>query len=186
VFSIHRLRYRYRKLLLAFIPARAYFIETNIPPHEIDSKVNEMINQDRLYFLFPSRSQKPYTGRLGVNSFIAIRNSRHGWQRQIKLKANFFSRGEKVYLRLIMSNPFSIVNLSVLGVLYTLFLLFAVWPFESLTANIAVWAMPVILTYMITNFSFQAIYKREKLLWFKLFKGRRLTEMEVKKLGLKM
>lgn len=176
---IHRLRYMYRKLLLAFIPARSYVIEVGESPHEIIRKLQDIIQPHSFYFLFPAQSEKPYSGKFSVNRFVAIKNNAANFQRQIKVSGYFYIIQDRIYVRLILSNPFSLINLLVLGCLYFLFLIFRLAPFESIILNILLWLLPVLLTYLFTNFTFQRIYKKEKLRFFKLFNGKRLTDKQI-------
>lgn len=179
-----RLRHKYRRILLRLLPARSYVLEIQATPVELIQRLSSIINPDRMYFFFPSRHEKPYSGRFGTNRFVAIRNNPGNWQRQIKVRGFFYLIGEKIYVRLILSNPFSIVNLLVLGILYFLFLIFWVAPFQQFWLNLLIWLLPVIITYLVTNISFQLVYRKEKQRFFKLFKGRRLGDKEVKALGI--
>jgi cytochrome c-type biogenesis protein CcmH/NrfF len=71
-----------------------------------------------------------------------------------------------------------------LGVFYFLFMIFYVTPFAGFWMNVLLWLSPVILTYLITNISFQLIYRKEKLRFFKLFNGRKLGDKEIRNLGI--
>ena len=179
---INRLRYIYRRLLLKLIPARAYVLEVGVPPHELILKLRDIIHPDKMYFLSPSKTDKPYSGKFSVNRFVAIKNNTGNFQRQIKVSGYFYIIQNRIYVRIIMSNPFSILNIIVLGVLYFLLLLFRVFPFESLWMNILLWSTPLMLTYAFTNISFQRLYRKEKWRFFKLLNGRRLTDKEIEAL----
>ncbi|MBE2247495.1 MAG: hypothetical protein IAE67_09575 [Candidatus Competibacteraceae bacterium] len=179
---IHRLRHMYRKLLLSFIPARSYVIEVGEAPHEIIRKLQDIIQPHPFYFLFPARSQKPYSGKFSVNRFVAIKNNAGNFQRQIKVSGYFYIINNRIYVRIILSNPFSLINMVVLGFLYFLFLIFRVAPFDQFLLNALLWVLPVIITYLITNFTFQGIYKKEKLRFFKIFNGKRLTDKQIEAL----
>jgi len=181
---VNRLRLKYRRLLLKLLPARSYVLEIQASPVEVIQRLSSVIHPDRMYFFMPQKSDKPYSGKFGTNRFVAIRNNAGNWQRQIKVRGNFYLLGDKIYVRLILSNPFSIINLLVLGIFYFLFLVFRVAPFASFWLNALLWLSPVILTYLVTNISFQLIYKSEKMRFFKLFRGRKLGDKETRKLGI--
>lgn len=181
---INKLRLKYRKLLLKFIPARSYVLEIKASPAEIVQRLSSIIQPDKLYFFIPASSDKPYSGKFGTNKFVAIKNNAGKYQRQIKVRGFFYIIGEKIFIRLILSNPFSVINLIVLGIFYLIFLILDVTPFSSFWLNLLLWITPVILTYLITNISFQLIYKKEKQRFFKLFNGRRLSEKEIRKMGI--
>jgi hypothetical protein len=180
---INRLRYIYRRLLLKLIPARAYVLEIGVPPHELILKLREIIHTDKMYFLFPEKTDKPYSGKFYVNKFVAIKNNKNSsFQRQIKVSGYFYIIQNKIYVRIIMSNPFSILNIMIVCLLYIILLLFNVFPFESLWLNILFWLTPLVLTYAFTNISFQRLYRKEKWRFFKLLNGRRLTDKEIEAL----
>jgi len=177
------LRHRYRKILLMFLPARSYVLECQIPQEEVITRLQSMINADRLYFIFPSKTDKPYSGKFGTNKFVAIKSSKKTFQRQIKVRGNFYLLNNKIFVRLILSNPFSMINFIVLGALYFALLVFRVWIFDWWLWNILLMLVPILITYLFTNFSFQAIYRKEKQRFFKLFNSRRLSDKELAKLG---
>lgn len=176
---INRLRYIYRRLLLKLIPARSYVLEVGIPPHELILKLREIIHPDKMYFLSPAKTDKPYSGKFSVNKFVAIKNNTGNIQRPIKVSGYFYIIKNRIYVRIIMSNPFSILNIMVVGLLYALLLLFRVFPFERWWMNILLWSVPLVLTYIFTNVSFQRLYRKEKWRFFKLLNGRRLTDKEI-------
>ncbi|MCX7743087.1 MAG: hypothetical protein N2167_00835 [Flavobacteriales bacterium] len=176
---INRLRYIYRRLLLKLIPARAYVLEVGVPPHELILKLREIIHPDKMYFLFPTKTDKPYSGKFSVNKFVAIKNNTGNFQRPIKVSGYFYIIQNRIYVRIIMSNPFSILNIMVVGLFYSILLLFRVFPFESWWLNVLLWITPMVLTYIFTNVSFQRLYRKEKWRFFKLLNGRRLTDKEI-------
>ncbi len=177
------LRHKYRKLLLFFIPARSYVLECQIPQVEVIKRLQDIVQADRLYFIFPSKTDKPYSGKFGMNKFVAIKSSKKTFQRQIKVRGNFYLMDGKIFVRLILSNPFSIINFIVLGALYFSLLIFRVWIFDWWLWNLLLYTVPVIITYFFTNLSFQAVYRKEKQRFFKLFNSRRLSDKELERLG---
>ncbi len=177
------LRHRYRKLLLFFLPARSYVLECQIPQVEVIERLQSLIQADKLYFIFPQKTEKAYSGKFGTNKFVAIKSSKKTFQRQIKVRGNFYLMNEKIFVRLILSNPFSIINFIVLGALYFTLLLFQVWIFDWWLWNLLLYTVPIVITYLLTNFSFQAVYRKEKQRFFKLFNSRRLSDRELAKLG---
>lgn len=179
---INRLRYIYRRLLLKLIPVRSYVLQVGVPPHELILKLKDIIHPDKMYFLFPTKTDKPYSGKFSVNRFVAIKNNKGNFQRQIKVSGYFYIIQNQIYVRIIISNPFSILNIIVLSLLYALLLLFRVFPFESWWMNVLLWLAPLILTYAFTNYSFQRLYRKEKWRFFKLLNGRRLTDQEIEQL----
>lgn len=176
-------RHKYRRILLMFLPARSYVLECQIPQEEVIHRLQELINPDKLYFIFPAKTDKRYSGSFGTNKFVAIKSSRKTFQRQIKVRGNFYLMNNKIFVRLILSNPFSMLNFIVLGALYFVLLLFRVWIFDWWLWNILLLTVPIIITYLLTNFSFQAVYRKEKQRFFKLFNSRRLSDRELAKLG---
>lgn len=166
------------------MPARSYVIEIQATPVEVIQRLSSIVNPDNLYFILPKQTDKPYSGKFGTNKFVAIKTNRGKLQRQIKVRGFFYLIDQKIFIRLILSNPFSILNLLVLGVLYLTFLILGIAPFPAFWMNLALWLSPIFLSYLVTNFSFQMIYRKEKLRFFKLFKGRRLSEKEIKKMGI--
>ncbi len=184
-FLTDRIRYRYRKFLLWFIPVRVYVLHTPLDPDEISKRLTRIIKVYRWYFLWaPDAGDKKYSGRFEPNAFTAIKTNPYGVNRSIKIIGNFFMVDEKIYVRLILSNPFGILNITLLGIIYLLLLLFRVAPFQSLLANMGLYLLPLLLVYFATNISFQRIYKKEKVNFFKLFKGRRLKDDEITRLGI--
>lgn len=183
---INWLRYKYRKFLLFWIPVRSYVLELNLPPQEIISKLQDVIQPDKMYFLFPSKTDKPYTGKFMVNQFVAIkRNGKFSFKSPIKVRGIFYLLpNQKMYVRLILSNPFSMFNILFLFITYCCLFGFRVYPFSSIWLNILAWLFPLFLTYMFTNISFQSTYKHEKLRFFKLFKGRRLNNKQIAEKGI--
>lgn len=177
------LRHRYRRILLFFIPVRSYVLECQIPQEQIIERLHELINPDKMYFFIPAKTEKPYSGKFGMNKFVAIKASKKTFQRQIKVRGNFYLLDNKIFVRLILSNPFSIINFIVLGALYFTLLVFRVWIFDWWLWNILLMTVPVIITYLFTDFSFQAVYRKEKQRFFKLFNSRRLSDKELQKLG---
>lgn len=183
-FLTDRIRYRYRKLILWFIPVRVYVLHSPLEPEEIADRLSNVISAFRWYFIFPpsKASGKKYSGKFEPNSFTAIKTNPNGVNRGIKVIGNFFLREDKIYVRLIMSNPFGIINLALLFAIYFLALLFRFAPFQSWILNILLYMLPIVMVYFTTNYSFQRIYKKEKLYFFKLFKGRRLSDDEITRL----
>jgi hypothetical protein len=181
---IHRLRHIYRKALLKFIPARSYVLEVNLSQQEIIQRLHSLIHAYPFYFLFQPPTDKPYSGKMMINKFIAIRNHTGSFQRPIKVTGYFHIIQDKVFVRIILSNPFSLFNITILGVLYLLFIIFQVAPFEFWVYNVLLYLFPLLIAYLITNFSFQSIYKQEKLRFLKLFNGRRLTDKELEQWGI--
>jgi hypothetical protein len=177
------LRHRYRKLLLFFLPARSYVLECQIPQEQVIERLQSLVQPDKLYFIFPAKTEKPYSGKFGTNRFVAIKSSKKTFQRQIKVRGNFYLMNGKIFVRLILSNPFSIINFIVLGALYFSLLIFQVWIFDWWLWNLLLMTVPIIITYLFTNFSFQAVYRKEKQRFFKLFNSRRLSDRELEKLG---
>lgn len=179
-----RLRYLYRRLLLAFLPARAYVLRSGISATQIRANLLEIIYPDKWYFLLPGPSNKPYNGKFGLNSFVAIKNGNSRFQRPIKVKGQFFIYQDQIFVKVVMSNPFSIVNISLLALVYITLILFRVFPFPVWWANVLLYTVPLLVTYLLTNISFQATYKREKHRFFKIFKGTRLTDAEIRAFGI--
>ncbi len=177
------LRHRYRRVLLFFLPARSYVLECQIPQDEVVQRLHSLVNPDKLYFFIPAKTEKPYSGRFGTNKFVAIKSHKKTFQRQIKVRGNFYLVNNKIFVRLILSNPFSIINFIVLGALYFSLLIFRVWIFDWWLWNILIMLVPIALTYLVTNFSFQSVYRKEKQKFFKLFNSRRLSDKELEKLG---
>lgn len=186
-FLTDRIRYRYRKFLLWFIPVRVYVLHTPLKPDDISKRLTQIIMPYQWYFVTapPKSSGKKYSGKFEPNAFTAIKTNPYGVNRGIKIIGNFFMKeDDKIYVRLIMSNPFGIVNIALLVLIYLICLLFQFAPFSSFIANVGLYFIPILLVYFTTNYSFQRIYKKEKLYFFKLFKGRRLTDLEITKLGI--
>lgn len=185
-FLTDRIRYRYRKFLLWFIPVRVYVLQTPLEPDEISKRLTQIIMPYRWYFVTapPKATGKKYSGKFEPNAFTAVKTNPYGVNRSIKIIGNFFLHNDKIYVRLIMSNPFGIVNIMLLVAIYFLTLLFRFAPFNSFIYNVLLYLIPIGLVYLATNFSFQRIYKKEKLFFFKLFKGRRLTDHEITRIGI--
>jgi hypothetical protein len=179
-----KIRYRYRKFILLWIPVRVYVLQTTLSAHEIRQKLFAAIHPFRLYFLFSPATDKPYTGKFGMSGFTAVKNNPGSRHRPLKILGTFYSVDGKIYLRLIFSNPFSIVNIALLGLLYLVLLAFRFKPFPGITANLVFYLIPALFTYLLTNFSFQRIYKKEKAFFFHLFKARRLKDDEIERLGI--
>lgn len=179
-----KIRYRYRKFLLLWIPVRVYVLHTPLSPQEISGRLLSTIMPHRLYFLFGGKTDKPYSGKFSGDGFTAIKNNPNSNHRPLKIIGNFYSRDSKIYLRLIFSNPFSIINIMLLGLLYLVMLAFRFKPFPGILLNVAFYILPALLTYLLTNFSFQRIYKKEKVFFFHLFKARRLKDEEIDRLGI--
>lgn len=178
------LRHKYRKFILFFLPVRSYVLECKISEKELIERLHEIINVDKMYFLFPTSTEKPYSGKFGINKFIAIKSNKTTSQRQIKARGDFYILNQKIYLRLILSNPFSIMNIIVIGVLYFSMLIFSVWLFDFWLWNILIWLIPIFITYVFTNLSFQSSYRKEKQRFFKLTNSRRLSDKEIDKMGI--
>ncbi len=179
-----KIRYRYRKFILLWIPVRVYVLQTPLSAAEIRQKLFSAIHPFRLYFLFSPATEKPYSGKFGLSGFTAIKNNAGSKHRPLKILGTFYSLNGKIYLRLIFSNPFSIVNIALLGLLYLVMLAFRFKPFPGLIANLIFYVIPALFTYLLTNFSFQRIYKKEKAYFFHLFKARRLKDDEIERLGI--
>lgn len=179
-----KIRYRYRKFLLLWIPVRVYVLDTPLPPQEIASKLMSSIFPFRLYFLFGGNTDKLYSGKFSNGGFTAIKNNPGSKHRPLKVIGNFYNRNGKIYIRLIFSNPFSILNIALLGLLYLVMLALRFHPFPGILFNLLFYMMPALLTYLLTNFSFQRIYKKEKVFFFHLFKSRRLKDDEIERLGI--
>lgn len=181
---IDRVRYFYRKFILLWIPVRVYVLHTPLPPGEIVRKLTAVIFPFRLYYLFSPRTSLPYTGRFEADGFVAVRNASNPLGRSLKVIGKFYVVEQKIYVRLIFSNPFSLSNFFILALFYGLLYLMRIRFFESYGANLVLYAVPILLGYMATNLSFQRIYKREKVFFFRLFEGRRLKEDEITTLGI--
>lgn len=181
---IDRIRYFYRKFILLWIPVRVYVLHTPLPPGEIVRKLTAVIFPFRLYYLFSPRTTLPYTGRFEPDGFVAIRNAPNPLGRSLKIIGKFYVVEQRIYVRLIFSNPFSLSNLFILGLFYSLLYVLRIKFFESYMANLALYALPLLLGYLATNLSFQRIYRREKVFFFRLFEGRRLKEDEIATLGI--
>lgn len=179
-----KIRYRYRKFLLLWIPVRVYVLNTPMEPREISGRLLSAIFPFRLYFLFSPPTDRPYTGKFSDGGFTAIKNNPGSRHRPLKVLGNFYTRNGKIYIRLIFSNPFSIVNIVLLGLLYLVLLAFRFKPFPGILLNVLFYAVPALFTYLLTNFSFQRIYRREKVFFFHLFKARRLKDDEIDRLGI--
>lgn len=179
-----KIRYRYRKFLLLWIPVRVYVLNTPLEPREVSQRLFSAIFPFRLYFLFSAPTDKPYTGKFSDGGFTAIKNNPGSRHRPLKVLGNFYTRNGKIYIRLIFSNPFSIVNIVLLGLLYLVMLAFRFKPFPGILFNLLFYLVPALFTYLLTNFSFQRIYKKEKVFFFHLFKARRLKDDEIDRLGI--
>lgn len=166
-----------------FLPARSYVLECQIPQEEVITRLHSLINPDKLYFFIPTKTDKPYSGKFGTNKFVAIKSSKKIFQSQIKIRGNFYLMDNKIFVRMILSNPFSIINFIVLGALYFSLLIFRVWIFDWWLWNGLLMLVPILITYLLTNFSFQSVYRKEKQRFFKLFNSRRLSDKELAKLG---
>ncbi len=177
------LRHRYRRILLLFLPARSYVLECQIPQDEVIARLQTLINPDPLYFFIPSKTERSYAGKFGTNRFVAIKLNKKTFQSPLKVRGDFYLMNNKIFVRLILSNPFSIINFIVLGALYFTLLIFRVWIFDWWLWNLLLMTAPVVITYLFTNFSFQGVYRKEKQRFFKLFNSRRLSDQELKKLG---
>ena len=68
--------------------------------------------------------------------------------------------------------------------LYLLMLAFRFKPFPGILFNFLFYLVPALITYLLTNFSFRRIYKKEKVFFFHLFKARRLKDDEIDRLGI--
>ncbi len=183
---INWLRYKYRKFLLFWIPVRSYVLELKSPPHVIISELQTVIQPNKMYFLFPSKTDKPYTGKFMVNQFVAIKqNGKFSFKSPIKVRGIFYLHpNREIYVRLILSNPFSMFNILFLFITYCCLFAFKVYPFDSFILNAIAWMFPLFITYLFTNISFQSTYKQEKLRFFKLFKGRRLNNKQIAEMGI--
>jgi len=179
-----KIRYRYRKFLLLWIPVRVYVLDTSLLPQEIPSRLMSTIFPFRLYFLFGGTTEKPYSGKFSNGGFTAIKNNKGSKHRPLKVIGDFYTRNEKIYIRLIFSNPFSILNIFLLGTLYLFMLMMHFKPFPGILLNFLLYLVPALVTYLLTNFSFQRIYKKEKVFFFHLFKARRLKDDEIDRLGI--
>lgn len=177
------LRHRYRRILLLFLPARSYVLECQIPQEEVIVRLQTLINPDKLYFFIPAKTEKPYAGKFGINKFVAIKLNKKTFQSPLKVRGNFYLLDNKIFVRLILSNPFSIINFIVLGALYFCLFIFRVWIFDWWLWNGLLMLVPILITYLFTNFSFQPVYRKEKQRFFKLFNSRRLSDKELEKLG---
>lgn len=180
----HKIRYLYRKFILLWIPVRVYVLQSSLSVQEIRQKLFSAIHPFRLYFLFSPNTDKPYTGSFGTGGFTAVKNNPGSMHRPLKVLGTFYSLDGKIYLRLIFSNPFSIINIALLGFLYLVLLAFRFKPFSAITANLLFYMVPALYTYLLTNFSFQRAYKKEKAFFFHLFKARRLKDDEIERLGI--
>lgn len=169
---------------MLWIPVRVYVLNTPMEPREISGRLLSAIFPFRLYFLFSPPTDRPYTGKFSDGGFTAIKNNPGSRHRPLKVLGNFYTRNGKIYIRLIFSNPFSIVNIVLLGLLYLVLLAFRFKPFPGILLNVLFYAVPALFTYLLTNFSFQRIYRREKVFFFHLFKARRLKDDEIDRLGI--
>ena len=169
---------------MLWIPVRVYVLNTPLAPQEISQKLFSAIFPFRLYFMFGTKTEKPYSGKFSNGGFTAIKNNPASRHRPLKVIGNFYTRNGKIYIRLIFSNPFSIVNIALLGLLYLIMLMYRFKPFPGILFNLLFYMMPALLTYLLTNFSFQRIYKKEKAFFFHLFKARRLKDDEIDRLGI--
>lgn len=183
---INWLRYKYRKFLLFWIPVRSYVLELDEPAHQIIRKLQTVIQPDKMYFIFPEKTDKPYSGKFMVNQFVAIkRNGKFSFKSPIKARGIFYlHQNQKIYIRLILSNPFSMFNILLLFITYCCLFGFKVYPFDAIWLNILAWLFPLFLTYLFTNISFQSTYKKEKLRFFKLFKGTLLNNKQIAEKGI--
>lgn len=178
-----KIRYLYRKFILLWIPVRVYVLSSPLSPSEISARLLSAIHPFRLYFLFSPQNPKPYTGKFAGTGFTAIKNNPGSNHRPLKVLGNFYMQDDKIYIRLIFSNPFSIVNIAMLGSLYMVMLAFRFKPFVGFLPNVLFYLFPALFTYLLTNFSFQRVYKKEKAFFFHLFKARRLKDDEIERLG---
>lgn len=179
-----KIRYKYRKFLLLWIPVRVYVLNTPLDPREISNRLVSAIFPFRLYFLMGTKTDRPYSGKFSNGGFTAVKNNPGSRHRPLKVIGNFYTRNGKIYIRLIFSNPFSIVNIMLLGLLYLIMLMIGFKPFPGILLNLLFYLMPALLTYLLTNFSFQRMYKKEKVFFFHLFKARRLKDDEIDRLGI--
>ncbi len=180
---IDKIRFIYRKFILFWIPVRTYVLHSPLSDEEIVRKLHELIEPHRLYFIFGGSNKKVYSGRFQENSFVAIKNHPKSRHRQIKVIGSFFRVDGKTYVRLILSNPFSFLNIAILTLMYLIMLIFRFFPFQGYLLNGLLYLSPLILAYLTTNFSFQAVYRKEKVRFFRLFRGRRLSDEEIIKVG---
>lgn len=182
--QIDRLRYYYRKFILLWMPVRVYVLHTPLSPGDIVRKLSEVIFPFRLYYLFSPVTQLPYTGRFEADGFVAVKNSPGKYIRSLKVIGKFYVVNRKIYVRLIFSNPFSLINISIVFLFYVIIYFLRIRFFPSFWTNALVYSIPLVLTYLATNLSFQNIYKKEKIFFFRLFEGRRLKEDEINILGI--
>ncbi|MCS6980624.1 MAG: hypothetical protein N2110_03955 [Flavobacteriales bacterium] len=159
-------------------------LHTPLSPDEIVLKLSQVIFPFRWYFLFSPATQLPYSGRFEGDGFVAIKNAYNKYIRSIKVIGKFYIVNNKIYVRLIFSNPFSIINIGIVLFFYVFLYLLRIPFFPSVLANVLVYSVPLILAYLATNLSFQKIYKKEKMFFFRLFEGRRLKEDEISILGI--
>lgn len=181
---IDRLRYYYRKFILLWIPVRVYVLHTPLKPNEITRRLSNTILPFRLYYLFSPSTPLPYTGRFEPDGFVAICNAPGRFTRSLKVIGKFYVMDQKIYVRLIFSNPLSLTNFFILGCFYVVLYMFRIPFFKSFLANVLVYSVPLALGYLATNLSFQKVYRREKIFFFRLFEGRRLKEDEIAILGI--
>ncbi len=179
-----KIRYRYRKFLLLWIPVRVYVIQTSLPAGDLRHKLLSVMDIFRLYFLYSPPTEKPYTGKFTLTGFTAVKNNPDSLHRPLKILGSFYSLNGHIYLRLIFSNPFSLINIALLGLLYLILIVFRFKPFPGILLNALFYMVPALFTYLLTNFSFQRIYKKEKAFFFHLFKSRRLKDDEIERLGI--
>lgn len=179
-----KIRYRYRKFILLWIPVRVYVIQTPLSAADLRQKLLSAMDIFRLYFLYSQPTDKPYTGKFTINGFTAVKNNPESLHRPLKILGSFYSVNGRIYLRLIFSNPFSLINIFLLGLLYLILIGFRFKPFPGIFWNAMFYFIPALFTYLLTNFSFQRIYKKEKAFFFHLFKSRRLKDDEIDRLGI--
>lgn len=180
---VHQLRYWYRKLVLLMIPVRAYIVSTPLRPEVVRQRLETAIYPDPLYFIRTINKEYAYSGRFDGPRFTAIRNGRRPWQRRIKIRGKIILDNGQTYVSLIMSTPLSPFNFLFLGIFYIAYLFMYPQPFRSALANLALLLLPLLLGIMATNLSFRGIYRKEKLMLFKLLEGTRIPDSQAKDMG---
>ncbi len=181
---VHQLRYAYRRIILGFIPVRAYLIETSLSVSAVQERLQSLIAHDPLYFLRTIPSAKPYSGRMDGFRFTAIRKGKKPWERRMKVRGKIHPPAPggdgKTRIGLMMSTPLSPFNFLFLGVVYVFFLWLYPTPFQWWPADVMLWLSPLLVGALWTSFSFKHIYRKEKLLFFKQLEATRIPDSQAR------
>jgi hypothetical protein len=177
------LRYLYRRIILLFVPVRAYLLQSSLPPEQVLAKLHELIQHDRLYFLKGGGVAKPYIGRFDGLRYVGVKSDKNPWQRRIKVKGSVKTDGSRTIISLMLSTPLSPFNFLFLGVVYGVLLWWAPRPFKIWWLDGILWLFPLILAYGTTAYSFRKVYRKEKWRFLKTLRAIRIPDSHARKLG---